>query len=72
MQQKLIDLCTQYLAAGNASEERWRPLKGSNILFYQTILSVVKTIDEYIPSRYSRWWQSWGTGNCTCWQALAE
>lgn len=34
---------------GNASEERWRPLKGSDILFYQTILSIAKTIDEYIP-----------------------
>ena len=35
---------------GNASEERWRPLKGSNILFYQTILSIAKTIDEYLPA----------------------
>jgi len=33
---------------GNASEERWRPLKGSNILFYQTILSIAKNIDEYL------------------------
>ena len=92
MQQKLIDLSTQYLQAGNAihdairdiikdeggfinasnnkqvktdinifgtiytdkylrgsaSEERWRPLKGSNILFYQTILSIAKSIDEYL------------------------
>lgn len=33
---------------GKASEDRWVPLKGSNILFYQTILSIAKTIDEYI------------------------
>ena len=33
---------------GKASEDRWQPLKGSNILFYQTILSIAKTIDEYL------------------------
>ena len=33
---------------GKASEDRWVPLQGSNILFYQTILSIAKTIDEYI------------------------
>ena len=33
---------------GSSSEERWKPLKGSNILFYQTILSIAKTIDEYL------------------------
>ena len=34
---------------GKASEDRWQPLKGSNILFYQTILSIARTIDEYLP-----------------------
>ena len=40
---------TDKFLRGNASEERWRLLKGSDILFYQTILSIAKTIDEYIP-----------------------
>ena len=35
---------------GKASEDRWQPLKGSNILFYQTILSIAKNIDEYLPA----------------------
>lgn len=35
---------------GKSSEERWQPLKGSNILFYQTILSIADTIDEYLPA----------------------
>lgn len=57
MRQELLDLSTQYLQAGDAihdavrgkgSEDRWQPLKGSNILFYQTILSIAKTIDEYL------------------------
>ena len=34
---------------GKGSEERWTSLKDSNILFYQTILSIAKTIDEYLP-----------------------
>ena len=34
---------------GKGSEDRWQPLKSSNILFYQTILSIAKTIDEYLP-----------------------
>lgn len=34
---------------GKGSEDRWRSLKDSNILFYQTILSIARTIDEYIP-----------------------
>ena len=34
---------------GKNSEDRWQPLKSSNILFYQTILSIAKTIDEYLP-----------------------
>ena len=31
------------------SDERWFPLKNSNILFYQTILSIAAGIDEYLP-----------------------
>ena len=34
---------------GKNSEDRWQSLKSSNILFYQTILSIAKTIDEYLP-----------------------
>ena len=34
---------------GRNGEEHWIPLKGSNILFYQTILSIAGAIDEYIP-----------------------
>ena len=34
---------------GKGSEERWTSLKDSNILFYQTILSIAKNIDEYLP-----------------------
>jgi hypothetical protein len=33
---------------GKASDERWRLLKGSNILFYQSILSIIRNIDEYL------------------------
>ena len=29
-------------------EEHWMPLKNSNILFYQTILSIAAAIDEYL------------------------
>lgn len=91
MQQKLIDLSTQYVQAGsaildairdiikdaggfiNASNNKLeksdmkalvfdsktgysetfpirRLLKGSNILFYQTILSITRNIDEYLGS----------------------
>ncbi|MBR1406604.1 MAG: hypothetical protein IJ578_06710 [Bacteroidales bacterium] len=35
---------------GKQSEEHWLPLKGSNILFYQTILSIAAAIDQYIPA----------------------
>ena len=35
---------------GKQSEEHWLPLKGSNILFYQTILSIAGAIDQYIPA----------------------
>ena len=33
---------------GKMSEEHWMPLKKSNILFYQTILSIAAAIDEYL------------------------
>ena len=36
---------------GKASEDRWQPLKSSNILFYQTILSIAETIDVYLPKQ---------------------
>lgn len=39
---------TDKFLRGSSSEERWKPLKGSNILFFQTILSIAKTIDEYL------------------------
>ncbi|MBO4634798.1 MAG: hypothetical protein J5669_05445 [Bacteroidales bacterium] len=35
---------------GKMSEEHWSALKDSNILFYQTILSIVKNIDAYLPT----------------------
>ncbi|MBR1570714.1 MAG: hypothetical protein IJ651_08300 [Bacteroidales bacterium] len=31
------------------SDERWMSLKDSNILFFQTILSIANTIDLYLP-----------------------
>ena len=34
---------------GKMGEEHWMPLKNSNILFYQTILSIAAAIDEYLP-----------------------
>lgn len=42
---------TDKFLRGSASEERWQLLKGSNILFYQTILSIIKTIDEYLGDK---------------------
>ena len=33
---------------GKNGEEHWMPLKNSNILFYQTILSIAAAIDEYL------------------------
>ena len=33
---------------GKNGEEHWMPLKNSNILFYQTILSIAGAIDEYL------------------------
>ena len=35
---------------GKGGEEHWFPLKGSNILFYQTILSIAASLDEYLPT----------------------
>ena len=44
---------TDKFLRGKASEERWQTLKGSNILFYQTILSIAKNIDEYLGDTIS-------------------
>jgi len=40
---------TEKYLRGPLSEEHWAPLKGSNILFHQTILSIAAAIDEYLP-----------------------
>lgn len=40
---------TEKYLRGARSEERWVSLKNANILFYQTILSIANTIDEYLP-----------------------
>lgn len=40
---------TDKFLRGNASEDRWVKLRGSNVMFYQTILSIIKTIDIYLP-----------------------
>ena len=34
---------------GKMSEEHWMPLKDSNILFFQTILSIAANLDEFLP-----------------------
>ena len=39
---------TERYLQGPLSEEHWAPLKGSNILFHQTILSIAAAIDEYL------------------------
>ena len=39
---------TERYLRGPLSEEHWAPLKGSNILFHQTILSIADAIDEYL------------------------
>jgi hypothetical protein len=39
---------------GKGSEEHWMPLKDSNILFYQTILSIAAGIDDYLPKDDAR------------------
>ena len=41
-------LYTEHYLRGPLSEEHWAPLKGSNILFHQTILSIAAAIDEYL------------------------
>ena len=35
---------------GKWSVDQWMPLKDSNILFYQTILSIARNIDQYLPA----------------------
>ena len=35
---------------GKGGEEHWMPLKDSNILFFQTILSIANNIDRYLQS----------------------
>ena len=39
---------TEKYLRGPLSEEHWMPLKGSNVLFHQTILSIAAAIDEYL------------------------
>ena len=39
---------TENYLRGPLSEEHWMPLKGSNVLFHQTILSIASAIDEYL------------------------
>lgn len=39
---------TEKYLRGPRSEERWASIKDSNILFYQTILSIANTIDAYL------------------------
>ena len=41
---------TEKYLRGILSEEHWMPLKGSNVLFHQTILSSAAAIDEYLPA----------------------
>jgi len=40
---------TDNFLRGKASEDHWMPLRGSSVMFYQTILSIIKTIDVYLP-----------------------
>ena len=39
---------TEKYLRGERSSEHWKPLKGSDILFYQTVMSIAETIDEYL------------------------
>lgn len=39
----------KYLRGNKLAEDHWMSLKNSNILFYQTILSIATSIDEYLP-----------------------
>lgn len=41
---------TEKYLRGILSEEHWMPLKGSNVLFHQTILSIAAAIDDYLPA----------------------
>lgn len=41
---------TERYLKGKMSEEHWLPLKDSNILFFQTILSIANHIDDYLPA----------------------
>lgn len=38
----------RYLRNSSMAEEHWLPLKNSNILFYQTILSIAASLEEYL------------------------
>lgn len=39
---------TDKFLRGKASDDHWTTLRGSNVMFYQTILSIIKTIDVYL------------------------
>lgn len=41
---------TEKYLRGPLSEEHWMPLRGSNVLFQQTILSIAAAIDDYLPA----------------------
>ena len=40
---------TEKYLRGPLSEEHWMPLRGSNVLFQPTILSIADAIDDYLP-----------------------
>ena len=40
---------TEKYLRGPLSEEHWMPLRGSNVLFQPTILSIAAAIDDYLP-----------------------
>ena len=39
---------TERYLRGSMSDEHWMPLKNSNVLFYQTILSIAASLEEYL------------------------
>ena len=39
---------TERYLRGPMSDEHWMPLKNSNVLFYQTILSIAASLEEYL------------------------
>ena len=41
---------TEKYLRGILSEEHWMPLRGSNVLFQQTILSIAAAIEDYLPA----------------------